>query len=577
MRRTGGVFLLGLVILAQAAQSATVNGVRVWRAPDHTRFVLDLDAPVQHSLTFANNPDRIILDIPASSLNAGLNTLPLADTPVLAVRSYVQNKTDLRLVLDLKTKIAPNSFLLKAHSGMHDRLVIDLYDEPATPANATAAIVEKPAVVPVTTAVPANKNPATANPITTAPAATVKPVTTPVAVVEPTPAPASVDLQGKRTIVIAVDAGHGGEDPGAMGPNRIREKEVTLAIAKDLIAAINAQPGFSGKLTRTGDYFIPLKKRRDIARNMKADLFVSIHADAFHKSSARGASVFALSRNGATSETARFLAERENESDLIGGVGNISLDDKDQVLAGVLVDLSMTATLNSSLQVGHHVLNSMGGIAHLHKRHVEQAGFVVLKAPDVPSILVETGFISNPDESRKLATPAYRKQMAGSVFKGIRQYFYQHPPAGTYVAAQLQSGGIKDFERQHTVAAGDSLSAIATRYGVSSQQLMQYNKMNSTVVKLGQVIRIPSGNTPATAPVATAQVEPTTLPVAKPVTSSPVPRSVPILPRQHKVIAGDTLSGIASRYGVSVGQLLRHNKMKNPTVKIGQTIKIPTT
>lgn len=568
--------MLGLIVLAQAAQSATVNGVRVWRAPDHTRFVLDLDAPVQHSLTFANNPDRIILDIPASSLNAGLNTLPLADTPVLAVRSYVQNKTDLRLVLDLKTKIAPNSFLLKAHSGMHDRLVIDLYDEPATPANTTTAVVEKPAVAPVTTAAPANKNPVAVSPVVTTPAVTTKPVVA-VAAVEPTPAPATVDLQGKRTIVIAVDAGHGGEDPGAMGPNRIREKEVTLAIAKELVAAINAQPGFSGKLTRTGDYFIPLKKRRDIARNMKADLFVSIHADAFSKASARGASVFALSRNGATSETARFLAERENESDLIGGVGNISLDDKDQVLAGVLVDLSMTATLNSSLQVGHHVLNSMGGIAHLHKRHVEQAGFVVLKAPDVPSILVETGFISNPDESRKLATPTYRKQMAGSVFKGIRQYFYQHPPAGTYVAAQLQSGGIKDFERQHTVAAGDSLSAIAARYGVSSQQLMQYNKMNSTVVKLGQVIRIPSGNAPVTAPVATTQVAPTTLPVAKPVTASPVTRSVPILPRQHKVIAGDTLSGIASRYGVSVGQLLRHNNMKNPTVKIGQTIKIPTT
>jgi len=569
IRRVCGFFLLGLVVLAQAAQSATVNGVRVWRAPDHTRFVLDLDAPVQHSLTFANNPDRIILDIPASTLNAGLNTLPLADTPVLAVRSYVQNKTDLRLVLDLKTKIAPNSFLLKAHSGMHDRLVIDLYDEPAASANPTTAAVEKPAAVTATAS--ANKNPPVANPVAT-PAATTRPA---VAVVEPAPAPAAVDLQGKRTIVIAVDAGHGGEDPGAMGPNRIREKEVTLAIAKELVAAINAQPGFSGKLTRTGDYFIPLKKRRDIARNMKADLFVSIHADAFHKSSARGASVFALSRNGATSETARFLAERENESDLIGGVGNISLDDKDQVLAGVLVDLSMTATLNSSLQVGHHVLNSMGGIAHLHKRHVEQAGFVVLKAPDVPSILVETGFISNPDESRKLATPTYRKQMASSVFKGIRQYFYQHPPAGTYIAAQLQSGGIKDFERQHTVTAGDSLSAIAARYGVGSQQLMQYNKMNSTVVKVGQVIRIPAGNAPVTAPVATAQVEPTTLPVAKPVVPAPV--SKPVIPRQHKVIAGDTLSGIASRYGVSVGQLLRHNNMKNPTVKIGQTIKIPTT
>jgi N-acetylmuramoyl-L-alanine amidase len=571
MRRAGGVIFLGLFFLAQAAQSATVNGVRVWRAPDHTRIVLDLDAPVQHSLTLANNPDRIILDVPASQLNAGLEKLPLADTPVMAIRSYVQNKTDLRLVLDLKAKIAPNSFLLKAHSGMHDRLVIDLYDEPTaagnTTASAAAAVSEKPVVAndkPATTA--AVNNP----PPTTAPAVTAKPAPAPT-VSDKTPAPANVDLQGKRTIVIAVDAGHGGEDPGAMGPNRIREKEVTLAIAKELVAAINAQPGFSGKLTRTGDYFIPLKKRRDIARTMKADLFVSIHADAFHKASARGASVFALSRNGATSETARFLAERENESDLIGGVGNISLDDKDQVLAGVLVDLSMTATLNSSLQVGHHVLNSMGGIAHLHKRHVEQAGFMVLKSPDVPSILVETGFISNPDESRKLATPAYRKQMASSVFKGVRQYFYQHPPAGTYVAAQLQSGGIKDFERQHTVVAGDSLSAIAARYGVSSPQLMRHNNMKDSVVKLGQVLKIPAGGSSATAaPIATAQVAPTTLPVSKPI----IPQTT-ALSRQHKVIAGDTLSGIATRYGVSVTQLLRHNNMKNPTVRIGQTIKIP--
>ncbi|HTF94636.1 MAG TPA: N-acetylmuramoyl-L-alanine amidase [Cellvibrio sp.] len=566
--RAVGPIFLGLIFLAQVCQSATVNGVRVWRAPDHTRIVLDLDAPVQHSLTVANNPDRIILDVPASQLKTELAALPLADTPVMAIRSYVQNKNDLRLVLDLKAKIAPNSFLLKAHGGMHDRLVIDLYDEPATSAPPTLA-ADKP-VAPVN-AVPANAVPANSPPITA-----TKPVSTAPATVKMT-APATADLEGKRTIIIAVDAGHGGEDPGAMGPNRLREKEVTLAIAKELVAAINAQPGFTGKLTRTGDYFIPLKKRRDIARNMKADLFVSIHADAFTKSSARGASVFALSRTGATSETARFLAQRENESDLIGGVGNISLDDKDQVLAGVLVDLSMTATLNSSLQVGHHVLNSMGNIAHLHKRHVEQAGFMVLKSPDVPSILVETGFISNPQESRKLATAAYRKQMAGSVFKGIRQYFYQHPPAGTYVAAQINSGGIRDFERQHTVMAGDSLSAIAARYGVSNQQLMKHNNMKTSVVKLGQTLKIPVGANPVSLPVATAQEAPTTLPVAKPITSRPIAaKSVVAAPRHHKVIAGDTLSGIASRYGVSVARLLRHNNMKNSTVRIGQTLKIPT-
>ncbi|WP_238582304.1 N-acetylmuramoyl-L-alanine amidase [Cellvibrio sp. OA-2007] len=540
-RWLSAICCLGVLLVAQAAQSANVNGVRVWRAPDHTRIVLDLDAPVQHSLTLAGNPDRIILDVPNSKLLGDLAKLPLADTPVMVIRSYVHNKTDLRLVLDLKAKVAPNSFALKAHAGMHDRLVIDLYDE-VTPANSTTVATAAPSIPPTTKSVAVQDKPAVSAP---APA----PVTT-----------ASADLSGKRFIVIAVDAGHGGEDPGAMGPNRLREKEVTLAIAKELVAAINAQPGFTGKLTRTGDYFIPLKKRRDLARNMKADLFVSIHADAFTKASARGASVFALSQNGATSETARFLAQRENESDLIGGVGDISLGDKDQVLAGVLVDLSMTATLNSSLQVGHHVLSSMGGLAHLHKRHVEQAGFMVLKSPDVPSILVETGFISNPDEARKLATPAYRKQMAQSVFKGIKQHFYQHPPAGTYVAAQLESGALKDFERQHTVARGDSLSGIAARYGVSMQSLMLHNNLRGTTVNLGQTLKIPAGGTAVASQ-----------PVARPSYTPP-----PAAPRQHKVVAGDTLSRIASRYGVSIAAIQRHNNMKNATVKIGQTLKIPT-
>lgn len=562
-RWLSAICCLGIVLVAQVAQSATVNGVRVWRAPDHTRIVLDLDAPVQHSLTLAGNPDRIILDVPNSKLLGDLAKLPLADTPVLVIRSYVHNKTDLRLVLDLKAKVAPNSFSLKASAGMHDRLVIDLYDEVA-PA-VTATLPAAPAPAPAAPA--SNNKPVATQQVAKPSTAPSVPQTAPSAPTTTTAQPvARADLSGKRFIVIAVDAGHGGEDPGAMGPNRIREKEVTLAIAKELVAAINAQPGFTGKLTRTGDYFIPLKKRRDLARNMKADLFVSIHADAFTKASARGASVFALSQNGATSETARFLAQRENESDLIGGVGDISLDDKDQVLAGVLVDLSMTATLNSSLQVGHHVLNSMGGIAHLHKRHVEQAGFMVLKSPDVPSILVETGFISNPEEARKLATPAYRKQMAQSVFKGIKQHFYQHPPAGTYVAAQLESGAIKDFERQHTVAAGDSLSAIAARYGVSSQRLMQYNNLRSTTVKLGQTLKIPGGGSNSVAATTVASQ-----PAARPTYTPP-----PALPRQHRVVAGDTLSRIAVRYGVTVPQLIKHNNMKNPTVKIGQTLKIPT-
>jgi N-acetylmuramoyl-L-alanine amidase len=564
------------------AYAAKVDGIRVWRAPDHTRIVLDLDAPVQHSLTLAANPERVIIDVPNTSLKAPVGQLPFADTPVSALRTSVQANGDLRLVLDLKTKVAPNSFFLKAHGGMHDRLVIDLYDETPAIANAAAAAPVSQSVTQPVTQPAAQATTQAAPPKPAATTSTSTPVAKPVAQAAiPATSPSTnaaaaqpvvkADLSGKRFIVIAVDAGHGGEDPGALGPNRLREKDVTLQIAKELVAAINAQPGFTGKLTRTGDYFIPLKKRRDLARNMKADLFVSIHADAFTKASARGASVFALSRHGATSETARFLAERENESDLIGGVGDIRLDDKDQVLAGVLVDLSMTATLNSSLQVGQQVLNSMGGIAHLHKRHVEQAGFMVLKSPDVPSILVETGFISNPEEARKLATPAYRKQMADSVFKGIRQHFYQHPPAGTYVAALVESGATGGFERTHTVVSGDSLSGIANRYGVSMQRLMQYNNLRSTSVNIGQSLKIPAGNSPAVAAAA---------PSVQPRQIAAVPQSQPRVasaPRVHKVVAGDTLSRIASRYGVSMSELQRHNNMKGTTVKLGQTLKIPTT
>lgn len=466
-----GLLCVGLVFLSPLVNAAVIEGMRIWRAPDHTRIVLDLSGPVDHVIAPLGNPERLVLDIPGAALKADPNELPLADTPVVQIRTAVQNQTDIRIVFDLKTRVQPRSFLLKPFAGNSDRLVLDLYDivpeQTAATTTPTAATPAKPAATPAADNVPV-------------------PAVSPQAAVK-----TQASVAGERDIIIAVDAGHGGEDPGAIGPKRLREKDVTLAISKELVAAINAERGFTAKLVRTGDYFIPLKKRRDIARNMQADLFVSIHADAFHKSSARGASVFALSRHGATSETARFLAQRENEADLIGGVGGISLEDKDEILAGVLVDLSMTATLNSSLQVGNHVLNSMGNIARLHKRHVEQAGFMVLKSPDVPSILVETGFISNPEEAQKLGSSAYRKQMAQAVFKGVRQYFVQNPPAGTYIAAQQGAGG-GGIAREHVIAPGDTLTAIAQRYNVSISQLLAHNRMKSHVIKVGQTLKIPA-------------------------------------------------------------------------------------
>lgn len=463
--------LLFSLLMTSLVEAATIEGVRVWRAPDHTRIVLDLSGPVNHVVAPLTNPERLVLDISGVKLQADLSQLPLSNTPVAQIRTSAHNDTDLRMVFDLKAKVDPRSFSLKPHAGNSDRLVLDFYDLPSGGAAP---------VVSATPATPAAEKPPTSRPqVSVLPSANASQDKTPAAI-----------TGGQRKIIIAVDAGHGGEDPGAIGPNRLREKDVTLAISRELVAAINAEPGFEARLVRTGDYFIPLKRRRDLARQMQADLFVSIHADAFTKSSARGASVFALSTHGATSETARFLAQRENESDLIGGVGGINLVEKDEMLAGVLVDLSMTSTLNDSLRVGQTVLSSMGNIARLHKKKVEQAGFMVLKSPDVPSILIETGFISNPEEARKLGTPAYRKQMAASVFRGVRQYFHQNPPPGTYVAAMRDAG--KNLVREHVIAPGDTLSAIARRYNVSVNQLLAHNGMKNHTIRVGQTLKIPT-------------------------------------------------------------------------------------
>jgi N-acetylmuramoyl-L-alanine amidase len=299
-------------------------------------------------------------------------------------------------------------------------------------------------------------------------------------------------------VVIAIDAGHGGEDPGALGPKGAREKHVVLAIAKELQRQLNAEKGFRAELVRTGDYFIPLRRRTEIARKKGADLFVSIHADAAPRSSAFGASVYALSDRGATSETARWLANSENQSDLIGGTGNVSLDDKDPMLAGVLLDLSMTASMSSSLNVGQKVLVNMGRVTPLHKKRVEQAGFMVLKSPDIPSILVETGFISNPKESGKLATKSHQQALARSIASGVRQFFQQNPPPGTWLAWQRDSGKMPQGPREHVVSSGESLSMIAVRYRISLASLRNANNLRSDTVKVGQVLNIPATTLAAT-------------------------------------------------------------------------------
>ncbi|WP_438951662.1 N-acetylmuramoyl-L-alanine amidase [Porticoccus sp.] len=421
------------------AAATVVDGVRLWRAPDHTRLVFDLSGPISHTIFELDNPRRLVVDIDQTTLKTTLTGLDFSTSPITGIRSGVHEGHHLRIVLDLSASVKPRSFTLAKNEQYGHRLVLDLYDREKEEARTTE---EKSARPP---------------------------------------------LQGQRDVIISIDAGHGGEDPGALGPNGIREKDVVMAISRELKKLFDQTPGFKARLVRDGDYYIALRDRTRIAHEQRADMFISVHADAFTKPSANGASVFALSRRGATSETARYLASKENRADLIGGAGSVSLDDKDHMLASVLLDLSMTATLSSSLDAGTDVLKHLGGVARLHKKRVEQAGFMVLKSPDIPSILVETGFISNPHEARLLGTRDYQQKIARSIFHGIHQHFSKAPPSGTLLAARKSKG-----ESVHVIATGDTLSDIALKYNISVDALLRHNGLTNTRINVGQRLKIPS-------------------------------------------------------------------------------------
>lgn len=430
--------LLAVYFLGASHQvfAAAIEGIRLWRAPDHTRLVFDLSAPVEHKVFALDNPHRLVIDVVGAASSVETVGLNFSGTPIKGIRTAVRYERDLRVVLDLTGQVNPRSFSLGRNEQYGDRLVVDLYDSERTVSKTVEDVV--------------------------------------------------VSGSKLREVIIAIDAGHGGEDPGAIGPGKIYEKKVVLAISQELKKLVDAEPGFKGVLVRTDDYYVPLRERTSIARKSRADLFVSIHADAFKRASANGASVYALSSHGATSETARYIAQRENQADLIGGVGSVSLNDKDAMLAGVLLDLSMTSTLVSSLEVGASVLQSMGTLTRLHKKRVEQAGFMVLKAPDVPSILVETGFISNPAEAKRLSERWYQRNMANAIFKGVKGHFTQRPPEGSLLASLR-----KNSDSVHIVTSGDTLSEIANRYQVSVKAIQHYNQLGSTSIRIGQRIKIP--------------------------------------------------------------------------------------
>lgn len=387
---------LGLLVTASLAQAAELRDLRVWDAPDSTRVVLDVSAAAKSHVFTLANPDRVVIDLDGIDAS-GVRLVDKAAPKGLVSKVRGGVRADgVRVVLDVSEPVNANAFSLTPNHDYGDRVVVDL---------------ERKAKLPLK---PAD--------VTSAPAAPV---------VTSEPLPGVGRLQDKQ-IVIAIDAGHGGEDPGAQGPSGLREKDVSLAIARKLALMINTQPNMRAILTRDGDYYVDLRKRVEIARKQQADMFVSIHCNAFTKSAMHGTAVYVLSDRGVTSEQARWLANKENSADFVGGV---ELHGKDDDLAATLIDLSQSATLEASFDVGSRILDSMGQINKLQKQDVQQAAFVVLKAPDIPSVLVETAFITNPHEEKLLANDAYQAKLASGILSGVKGYFNGYRPRQQLVEA----------------------------------------------------------------------------------------------------------------------------------------------
>ena len=428
MMRGWGAALTLMWTCSCLAGQVQVENIRTWPAPDNTRVVFDIDGPVDHTLFMLKNPGRVVLDLRGAHLAADLPKPEANDRLLQRLRAATRKDGVLRVVLDLKSEVRPKSFQLKPNSQYGHRLVIDLQS-----VDEAAASAETPSKKDV---------------------------------------PARL-----RDIIVAIDPGHGGEDPGATGRRRTKEKDVVLAIAKRLKTRIDREPGMRAVLTRDGDYFLGLRRRLEIARRHGADLFVSLHADAFSDPRVNGSSVYILSRNGASSEAARWLAEQENASDLIGGV---SLDDKDELLASVLLDLSQTATISASTEVARSVLQHLRSVGKTHKKNVERAGFMVLKSPDIPSILVEADFISNPKVERMLNNGSHQTALADAMVRGVREYFKRNAPPNTLFA-----------QRKHVITRGDTLSAIAVRYRTSVAALRNANRIDGSDIREGEILTIP--------------------------------------------------------------------------------------
>lgn len=452
-----GIILLLCTFFAVVAQAANqLESVRIWAAPESTRIVFDLSEVPNYSYFTLDGPNRLVVDLKKASTKLNLKNVDNNSKLVKGIRvSKSPTKGDLRLVIDLVKPLNPNLFSLPVTAPYGNRLVVDLEDKSVT------------AELSAVSSTPVKKN-------------------------------VTQSVQASRDIVIAIDAGHGGDDPGSIGPSGLYEKKVVFEISKRLASKINDTPGMRAVMIRSGDYFVNLNRRSELARNSKADLLISIHADAFTSPNPRGASVWVLSMRRANSEIGRWLEQKEKHSELLGGAGEIIQNtDNEQYLAMTLLDMSM----NSSMAIGHSVagdiLKDLGAVTELHKSRPESASFAVLKSPDIPSILVETGFISNPKEERLLSSSRHQESIATAIYKGVNRYFQNNPPADTLLAKKNTSGStVKSSSKsavtvKHKVSRGESLSAIAQRYKVPMASIIRANGMKTDVVQLGQTLVIP--------------------------------------------------------------------------------------
>lgn len=436
----GRLALLALLLLPLTAHAASVDDIRVWRAPDHTRVVFDLSGGIDYNLFTLDNPDRVVIDISDSELRADLAAVDLDESPVLGIRAAQRDGSNLRIVLDLGGRVKAESFTLGANGDFKDRLVVDLVDE-----NQVAVATAR--TIPVTET-------------------------------------------DRRNIRVAIVAGHGGEDPGAPGyDGRIWEKNVTLSMARAVRDRLQQVPGFQPVMIRDGDYTVELKSRPVIARDERVDIYLSLHADTYRIPTVRGVTIYALSGETADRENARRIEQKENRADLLGGLaGDTRIADIDDDLALTLLDLSMTWSIEQSVTLGTHILSALDQVAPLRKDKVQGGNLWELRSPDIPSILIETGYISNPDEARRLVSRDYQEKLADAIVQGVMAYFHENPPPGTLLAWQIENGMVPS---EYTVRRGDSLSEIAERYRVSLSSLRQVNDIRGDRIMVGQVLKIP--------------------------------------------------------------------------------------